>query len=467
MTATFWSNFSKPNNSTKQPTATGTAYTVYLKDNVSVLAPVFRIDGIDLTVTYCQWNNRYYFVRDIVLSNNNIYEVHCEIDVMATWKSAIGSSSQYVLRSASQSDGNVVDLFYPSKKDPTVIKTDASYSHAGWAGSLTSGWYVVGIIGGSSSDGASQGVVQYYVFTSSEFNSFTQTVFTQANWTDMTDADRYSFNPIQYIASVKWFPMEPPMQISSISSVKMGWESIACSCHRLSLGTNLEANTFTVSKHPQAASRGNYLNSAPFSEYFVHFSPYGDFALDPDVMAEITTLNASHKIDFITGRGTLILWASLSGTNTYEFARRDVQLGVTIQISQIAADRIGAASGVVGTVGGVIGNLLSGNVIGAITGAFSGIGSAYQSIQPHVASHGSNDSLSGVMGSYVGWTLYHKFYEVVAEDNTTCGRPLCQQKTISTLSGFVMCANTEISIAGLPSERDQIVQYMNSGFFYE
>ena len=122
MTATFWSNFSKRNNSTKQPSGSGTSYTVYLKDNVSVLAPVFRIEGIDLTVTYCQWNGRYYFVRDIVLSNNAIYEVHCEIDPMATWKSAIGSSSQYVLRSASQSDGTIVDMFYPTKKDGSSFR---------------------------------------------------------------------------------------------------------------------------------------------------------------------------------------------------------------------------------------------------------------------------------------------------------------------------------------------------------
>lgn len=84
MTATFWSNFSKRQNSTLQPSTAGTSYTVYLKDNVSVLSPVFLIDGIDLSVTYCRWNGRYYFVRDIILSNNNIYQVSCEIDALAT-----------------------------------------------------------------------------------------------------------------------------------------------------------------------------------------------------------------------------------------------------------------------------------------------------------------------------------------------------------------------------------------------
>lgn len=468
MTATFWSSFSKRNNSTKQPSGSGTAYTVYLKDKVSVLAPVFLIEGVDLTVTYCQWNGRYYFVRDIVLSNNNIYEVHCEIDVMATWKTAIGSSTQYVLRSASQSDGNIVDMFYPSKKTPDIIDV-AAVTSTTWAGQLDSGWYVVGIISGSSSSSVSQGVVQYYAFTSAQFNSFTQTLFTASNWTDLTSQDRYSFNPIQYIASVKWYPFSPPIG-SAISSLKIGWETMSFSCYPLTLSTDVRSFTWTVNDHPQAATRGAYLNSSPFSKYELVFAPFGDFVLDGDVVARAynNIIYGSLKTDYITGRALLRIRTQIDDvSHDYEFARRDVQLGVTIQISQIAADRIGAASGVVGTIGGAIGSLLSGNVLGAITGTVSGIGSAYQTMQPRVASAGSNDSMAGVSGAGLTHTLYQTFYRIVDEDNADCGRPLCQTKTISTLSGYILCANAELAIAGLPTERDQIIRYMDSGFFYE
>lgn len=463
-----FTNFSKKPNSTARPSGTGTLHSCVFKDDCSIVSPVFLLDGVDLSVNYVQFNNRYYFVRDIVLQNRNIYELHCEIDVLATWKSEIGSSSQYVLRSSAASDGTIVDLFYPTKKSPLIIDTAATTTTT-FAGHLDGGWYVVGIISGSSSSAISQGVVQYYAFSSSQFNTFTQTLFTTSNWTDFQTADRYSFNPIQYIASVKWFPYEPPISYT-ISSLKIGWETMYFTCYPLVLSTDVRQFTWTASTHPQASSRGVYLNSSPFSKYELVFAPFGDFVLDGDAVARAYghVIYGSLKTDYITGRAMLRIRAQMDDvSHDYEFARRDVQLGVTIQVSQIAADRIGAASGVVGTVGGAISSLLSGNVIGAITGTLSGIGSAYQTLQPRVVSSGSNDSLAGVSGANLTHTLYQTFYYVVDEDNTNHGRPLCQVKTISSIAGYILTANAEVSITGTLEEKQRIQSMMDAGFFYE
>ena len=105
MTAKFWT-FSKIQNSTAQPSGAGTQHTVYLKGPCSVMAPVFLIEGIDTSLNYCEWNGRYYFVTDMILSNNSIYEVRCSVDALATWKTEIGTSSQYILRSASESQAS-------------------------------------------------------------------------------------------------------------------------------------------------------------------------------------------------------------------------------------------------------------------------------------------------------------------------------------------------------------------------
>lgn len=474
MTAIFWTNFSKPNNSTKQPSGSGTSYTVYLKDNVSVLAPVFRIEGINLSVTYCQWNGRYYFVRDIVLSNNNIYEIHCEIDVMATWKTAVGSSSQYVLRSASQSDGTIVDGFYPTKKNPT-LKRNGGTPVLPWATSVNGGYYVVGVISGSDSTGGhsgtiAQGVVQYYCMSPTSFNSFAQQIFTDANWTNFTTADRYTFNPIQYISSIQWFPFAPPVYGQPRQSIKLGWETITCVALIITDPTRVDQFTFAIDDHPQAGSRGIYLDSPPFSEYILKFVPFGDIEIDGAILAKRSSqypnLYARMETDFISGRSRLIV-SVITDTINYKFAIREVQFGVNIQIAQIAANRLGLAENLVSSAAGVGANLLFGNIPGAITGAVSGILSAYQTAQPRVQSTGKNDSMLNIISTSTEPYLYEVFHQIVDEDNATCGRPLCQQKTISSLSGYILCANTEISIAGLPSERDQIVQYMNNGFFYE
>ena len=65
--------FSKPNNSTKQPSG-GTSISCVLKENTSILNPVFILKNNDFDYNYCKWNNRYYFINDIVSLANNYSE---------------------------------------------------------------------------------------------------------------------------------------------------------------------------------------------------------------------------------------------------------------------------------------------------------------------------------------------------------------------------------------------------------
>ena len=189
--------------------------------------------------------------------------------------------------------------------------------------------------------------------------------------------------------------------------------------------------------------------------------------LDPDVVADVPNVEVKLKVDLATGNATLIGRGMPDEGKICELFRRDVQLGVSIRLSQIAADRIGTAVGVMQTVGNAIGNLLTGDVIGALTGTASGVASAYQSMFPSVSNLGQNDCLASLMGSAVDPILNSRFYEIVDEDNTDYGRPVCSTYTINQLSGYILCAHAEIAIPGLPAEREEIINFMDSGFFYE
>lgn len=469
-----FTNFSKKPNSTERPSGTGTLHSCVFKDDCSIVSPVFLLDGVDLSVNYVQFNNRYYFVRDIVLQNRNIYELHCEIDVLATWKTEIGSSSQYVLRSAYTFDGKIVDGFYPTKKTPTFVEVAAA-SAPSWASSLNAGHYVVGIISGSASQTGTleQGCVQYYHMLPADFSMFAQKIFTDANWTDFQTADRYSFNPIQYVSSVMWFPYAPSISNVPLSSLKIGWETINVQCDPITDPIKTESYNFPATDHPQAATRGVYLNSAPFSEYILKFPPFADVEIDGDLLALNASvnkyINAYIQTDFVSGRALMVvrMTTSVLPTSHYIFARREVQLGVNIQLAQIAANRIGLLQDGISTAGNVVTNLIQGNVVGAITGVASGILSGYQTAMPRVSSNGSNDSLLSLLNRFTDPYLYEIFHEVVDEDNTNHGRPLCQVQTISSLAGYIMTANAEVSITGTLEEKQRIQSMMDAGFFYE
>ena len=111
--------FSKKNNSTKQPTG-GKSVNVRLKENTSVLNPVFILKDDNFHYNYCKWDNRFYFVNDIVSVTNDISEYHCSVDALASWKADIGALSEYILRSAYASDGEIPDMLYPAKAHPTI-----------------------------------------------------------------------------------------------------------------------------------------------------------------------------------------------------------------------------------------------------------------------------------------------------------------------------------------------------------
>ena len=91
MNITYWTGYSKKKNSTAQPTS-GTDATVYLKDNCSILNPVFDCQGVPDSVNYIYVSDfwRYYFVSDVVHMTADRIEIHCSVDVLATYKSQIG-----------------------------------------------------------------------------------------------------------------------------------------------------------------------------------------------------------------------------------------------------------------------------------------------------------------------------------------------------------------------------------------
>ena len=93
-------DFSKRPNSTAVPAGTGTSITVRLKDATSKFYPTFELSGAFPGYTYIKWDNRYYFVDDILQVANGLYDMKCSIDVMGTWRADILGSSQFIHRSA-------------------------------------------------------------------------------------------------------------------------------------------------------------------------------------------------------------------------------------------------------------------------------------------------------------------------------------------------------------------------------
>lgn len=107
---TFYSGFSKRENSTKQPSG-GTDYTVVFKEAFSIIGGTVKLQvNFDTAKNYtaAKYGNNFYKVVDVVSTTNNIVEITLALDVLATYKSDIAGYTGLIERSPSNSEINYI-----------------------------------------------------------------------------------------------------------------------------------------------------------------------------------------------------------------------------------------------------------------------------------------------------------------------------------------------------------------------
>lgn len=122
--------FSKRRNSTKVPTTElSDSRTVTLKETTSQDQPTFIVTGNNFNYNYCEWDGKYYFINEIESLRNNEIAIHCILDPLATYKSYIKASTQFVSYSSSEAvQSYLVDTRIPVLKDASVDVRSSSIS---------------------------------------------------------------------------------------------------------------------------------------------------------------------------------------------------------------------------------------------------------------------------------------------------------------------------------------------------
>ena len=454
--------FAKRINSTLQPSGSGTEYDCILKDGCSAINPVIQLKlGQSENPTgfnYCYISDfmRYYFVSDWYWENR-CWNAVLKVDVMASWKSSIGSYSAYVLRSASSYDGDIMDMYYPALAEVTETKNDATQD-PGWTKTVGSGTFVIGVMGKSA--GQNGGAVTYYAVNSSAMQTLCNYMLDISHFGGLDEISddllKCIFNPLQYIVSCMWYPFT---LTTGSATIHVGWWDVSVTgASELSSAVYTRNIAFNVPKHPQQ-SRGNYLNMPPFSSYFIDAGPWGVIPINNIDVLDETALNCWMNVDLYTGTGRL----SIVTKDVVAISEDHVaQIGVPIQLGQNVLNQ-GALSNAPGGAVNAIQSALTGNVSGLLGGGVQAIMSAAEVSQSVPSTIGSNGSFA----FNTAFCIIGRFLKVANEDLASRGRPLCQAKTISTLTGYIECADADPAIDCTDGELSQIVSYMNSGFYYE
>ena len=159
-------SFSKLANSTKQPTTTSWAeYDVTLKNGCNLLDPEVTLNISEATVAgynYATMFGKYFFIADKYMLRENLCVLRLRHDPMATYKSQIGSSTLYVLRSAAASNGDIRDNLYPTTSITYGAAEDAGFVPTSYG----SGCYIVNCVGQTTTGGST-----LWKFTPNEFRA--------------------------------------------------------------------------------------------------------------------------------------------------------------------------------------------------------------------------------------------------------------------------------------------------------
>lgn len=505
-------NFQKRENSTKQPTAAqlnaASSFDCLLLDETSLFTPTFKltIDNNPIGNNYCYVAdfNRYYFITDIT-SHQNFWFISCRCDVLASFKSEILSGSHYVLRSASNYDEYIMDTIYPSKIKETGTFTSITDPFAYTRGHSYV-WCITGDVISDSLVNQQIGSNVYYWMDDRECYTFINYLLENIEEYSDIQAQEYSvamqkalLNPMQYVNSVILLPFNKDNTLATNNNVKFGYYTIGLNeestpppaIKRITQGTMTHDETITVTipKHPQAATRGKFMNNAPYTAYEIFLGPFGTIPIDPASLIDETSLQIYVNTEVCTGTCQVFIRGVNTGVQIYTGT---CQAGVPVHVSQITRDMLGevqnnlnmqfatgaALSSAIGSgIAAGATTVASGGAAGLVSGAsaYGGVmnsimnigGMAFDAVRlkyPTCTGGGANGSF---MNMHSTSYLNAKFYEIVGENRTELGRPLYQTKTLSTLSGFCVCSGADAQISGTANEVVTINEYLNSGFFIE
>ena len=474
MKVTFYSGFSKRFNSTKRPTG-GVTKSVTLKDKTSLRNPSFKVEDDGVGYDYCSCGTWYYYVTDKVYYPNNIIEYKCELDVLATNKTAISNLNCYIERcSQAQPNLYITDPYNTPTGEIILESTDLF--------TLSSASGFVMVCNGTN------GAFGYYL-TLSELKE----IFTELNTYEEKGTIERSLitRAKECIAKIIKVPYKDPHSGEASVEVIIGDYTTNVTAHAINLGDIISDSVFIDKlKFPSNSWVGekiNYLNFEPFTTGYIYLPFVGNIPLDVSIFGASGNIGVEYYIDAMTSEILYKIYAvdinnvkrflsSYSGVCGSQVPFINQQMDYN-GATQAKYQEIGGGL----TVGVGIGSLALGAInpllgVGAVVGGVVSYLSAESSYNKAIEIHTStNGSVSSYLGYKLGLTakvliLTKKpTYTNIVELNNIYGMPFGKVGTISDVDkngGYIKTKNCNF-VGGAFNTNNETRALLDSGIYYE
>lgn len=519
--------FNKRPNSTKRPTSStpSATFACSMKAPSSLTAPQIELSLSGSTVP--KWNYCYiadlgqrYFYIERTFYDLGIWTFQLTVDVLATYYSDIWASSQYIARSATHYNSDLIDTIYPTKLTGTAVQEYGGVNiggdlfpygahgstSAGTAVSVSnyfnkpfkSGSIVMGLKSGNATG------VTYYAMNVTAFNYFINKTFAlhPSMSSDTTTAFANAvFDPLQYVTAVRWYPaLSFPSSATTTTTINIGSEPINMTGYTVYVLDDIYYIEWDcqidLPVHPQATTY-SYLKLTPYTELTLYMEPFGFIPLDTTRLYRSTKLTIYWKVDYMTGTCTF----RLSGTaaddsdvflvNTYPY-------GVELPISTLITDmRQAAIATGLQLVKGALNYTPAKKNVEDMTSrekklheaveahggidyepdgsSISNVNTLLDTFTDIVAATMGQVRTVGAVNSFLGYfgmtpKIYATFYSPVDMDIARFGRPYFTRGNMSSESGYVVCMNASVNFSvkqPLPVESRAVIMSLNTGIYLE
>ena len=463
-------NFTKKHNSIARPegSAVRTLNFVF-KRNTSINAPILLIDdgGSIPQANYCVIPelHMYYYIDDVVIGNNNVVELVCKLDSLATARPYILASTAFVKYSSSNYDPYIKDeRIQPTSDIETLVKYNNFTGQI--ARPTNTGTYC-------------------YLFTTVNKSGVTSYVVSWNTLKYIGDeiighAGDIIGNLKQYFSSAKESILKVqciPWSLSTLQTTGV-CDSIASYIQIGSHNTTIEgyavdsSGIFVSSDSIDIPSRpDNFTRIEPYCEGKMHLPLLGDVDLSLSELQDVNKLYFTYISNIFSGDTTCIVYKGSSDIDSAKIittasgnVNYELPLGYIAQMNPT-----GSITGI-GGVGTAIAAVATGGsaavVAGGIGAAVASFGSYLTKTSSSIGAYGGNASAFDTVKLSV--VVYkHGLTEDPDNIRILYGRPCGKVLSLANLTGYCQTSQFELAAPFDDGLVQEVNRLMDAGVYLE
>lgn len=302
----------KKPNSTKRVLTSSTSVTgVTLKENVDIKAPVFKLNFDTSDYNYVVWGDRYYYIDNTVYVSNNLWEIHCSLDLLATYRDAICGQSCILAYKTQNPHYEIDDLRfnpqfiqnqcvnYNQSIDPKYTEVDINDPSNFIIFDFTNGSFIINCT--SNGDALGNGAGPHnWLLNLANFKLFMKNLYSA--WTGGPFQGPSA--RVDAINSIIWVPFKYTKlsEFCSTADLEIAGSSILTGVYYFNNPVQLWSDTYTLAV-PRADTDSNiprFMHNSRWTKYEL-ITPAGVTDIDADILLNMNSINMHIDVDCIEG----------------------------------------------------------------------------------------------------------------------------------------------------------------------